>query len=264
MPPNAESFVYLTKGRILMISNVLENEDHNHHALQITLNLEHHPFLIKYPDGETSTECSIIKPNYMHQVTAENTWRALLLIQPEADQTQKIMARYLSKENVITPIPEDIEYCRQQLQGFNKGLLTIEEACNAADSITDRLAGSTPDPVKKDPRIEQVIALIHQANGHDITLNELANKISLSCSRLSHLFSNEIGLPIKRYMLWYKMCQTCFKMFTGTTIAKAALDAGFSDAAHYTRACRQMLGMTPSQLVRESHIVKLASDISHG
>jgi AraC-like DNA-binding protein len=204
----------------------------------------------------------IIKPNYTHQVIVEDTWRALLLIQPEAKQTQKIINRYLINDDIKSLPPEDVKFLRQQLSEFNKGLLTIEEASSVVDTITARLAGSTPDPVGQDPRVQRVMELIHQANGHDITLNDLADQVSLSCSRLSHLFSNQVGLPIKRYMLWYKICRTCFKMFTGSTIAKAAIDSGFSDAAHYTRACRQVFGMAPSQFIRQSHVVKLASDIS--
>lgn len=261
---DAFTHVYLTKGRLLMISNRLKSDLHRHHAVQITTNLEDKPFNIEHANSKTleSSTCIIIKQNYQHRIEA-NACRMLLLLEPTSIEALKINRRFLQQNNLATPEKMTIDFIRDQLKHFNQtDILPIEKAALAVDNITHHLSGSQDIEIKSDRRIDRAIDFIHQANGKDVGLNEIADAAALSPSRLSHLFSDIIGIPIKRYLLWYKLCQTCLKMFTGGTIADAALDSGFADAAHFSRTCRKMFGMAPTQFVKESVNVKLAADIN--
>jgi AraC-like DNA-binding protein len=78
------------------------------------------------------------------------------------------------------------------------------------------------------------------------SLETLAEALGISASRLRHMFKEQTGLPISRYILWMRLRRALLKALEGATMAESAQEAGFSDAAHFTRTCRQMFGLPPT------------------
>ena len=72
----------------------------------------------------------------------------------------------------------------------------------------------------------------------------------LSPSRFAHLFKQQVGLPFRRYMLWRKLTRAMLVIGRARTIATAAHEADFADAAHLTRTFYQMFGIPPSVMMR--------------
>ena len=81
-------------------------------------------------------------------------------------------------------------------------------------------------------------------------LPDLAEIAGLSPSRLMHVFTESVGVPLRPYVLWLRLQRACGELMRGSSLTGAAHGAGFSDAAHMTRTFRRMLGTTPSELVR--------------
>ena len=82
----------------------------------------------------------------------------------------------------------------------------------------------------------------------DFSLGKLAEVSGLSRSRLMHVFTESVGVPIRPYVLWLRLQRAACDLMAGASITAAAQNAGFSDAAHLTRTFRRMLGTTPSDL----------------
>ena len=72
----------------------------------------------------------------------------------------------------------------------------------------------------------------------------------LSPSRFAHLFTQQVGLPFRRYMLWRKLTRAMLAIGKEPTIAAAAHASDFADAAHLTRTFYQMFGIPPSVMMR--------------
>ncbi|WP_101760572.1 AraC family transcriptional regulator [Oceanicoccus sp. KOV_DT_Chl] len=263
MDKSASSFLYLSKGRVLLVGNALDSGEHRHHALQITLSMEGRPLLIKHPGGLTETQCALIRPNHLHQIDNIDSWRLLILIDANTDTAKKITSRYLKNSPIATPSQRDINFCKKRLKHLAHKEKPITQVSKAMDDVLARLAGTNTKTSTMDPRIATAIKLIQQAENRDISADELAAKICLSRDRLSHLFTQEVGIPIKRYILWYRLSQTGYKIFANQSLAEAAAESGFSDAAHFSRAFRSMFGMTPSHIMRRSQSVKLIADIDY-
>ena len=261
MSNTASSFLYLSKGRVLLVGNALDNGDHSHHALQITLSMEDRPFVVKHPGGMDEMQCALIKPNYQHRVDITDSWRLLILLDANTEAAKHIATRFLQNEPIASPCKEDIEYCKQRLEAFAHEERPTDEVSTAIDDVVARLTGVDTKQIILDPRVEKAICYIHQAEGSDITADYLADKVCLSRDRLSHLFTKEVGIPIRTYILWYRLSLTGYKIFTNQSLAEAAVEAGFSDAAHFSRAFRKMFGMTPSQIMRRTQSVKLIPDV---
>jgi len=65
-----------------------------------------------------------------------------------------------------------------------------------------------------------------------------------------HLFTKSVGVPLRPYVLWLRLQCGARALALGKSVADAAHAAGFSDAAHFTRTFRRMIGATPRQILR--------------
>lgn len=259
MTEAANFYVYLSRGRVLLIGDSLEGDEHRHHALQITINLDPNEFTLRQGDSEFATQGIVIHPNAPHHVISSDAWRAVLLIDPQTQYSQQIKQRFTAAANVYSIETDDLNFCRAQLHDFRAQAQSIETADRAISAMIDRLAGPVHNP-ETHPRVAKALSYIHQAQGKALTLNQLAEHVFLSESRLSHIFKAEIGIPIQRYLLWYKVVQTAFNIGRGMSLTDAAEEAGFADSAHFSRTFRAMFGLTPSQILKRSRLVQIISD----
>jgi AraC-like DNA-binding protein len=97
-----------------------------------------------------------------------------------------------------------------------------------------------------------MVRAIEFIRGSDVTglsIETVAREVFLSPSRFAHLFSEEIGLPFRRYLLWRKLTNAILLVGRGNTLSAAAHGAGFSDSAHLTRTFYQMFGIPPTVMM---------------
>ncbi|WP_147123999.1 helix-turn-helix transcriptional regulator, partial [Nocardia neocaledoniensis] len=78
-------------------------------------------------------------------------------------------------------------------------------------------------------------------------LGELAARVGLSGSRLSHVFTEHVGLPYAAWRRWTRLHQAFAVVRAGGSLTEAAHTAGFADSAHLTRTCRDLIGITPTE-----------------
>jgi AraC-like DNA-binding protein len=104
------------------------------------------------------------------------------------------------------------------------------------------------------PKVMLVLQYLRDniASYDDVSLPKIADEVGLSPSRLMHVFTQSTGVPIRPYVRWLRVQRAAGELARGSSITAAAHQAGFSDAAHLTRTFRQMLGATPSEIVRQS------------
>ena len=107
-----------------------------------------------------------------------------------------------------------------------------------------------------DARIAAALNLIHANPGARRSAAELAASASLSESRFLHLYTEETGVPLRRYKLGCAMGRAMRAIGRGESLTTAALDAGFSSSSHFSAAYREMFGIEPSQLPRARFVMR--------
>ncbi|OKH62105.1 AraC family transcriptional regulator [Mycobacterium sp. SWH-M5] len=123
-----------------------------------------------------------------------------------------------------------------------------------ADFVRRRTPSGPAAPVEPSERhhaVESALRLLPEmvAQG-PVSGTALAAEVGVSVSRLTHLFSEQVGLPLRRYVLWSRLRVAIVNVQNGADLTGAAHAAGFSDSAHLTRTTRTMFGLPPSILSR--------------
>ncbi|MCP5206987.1 MAG: helix-turn-helix transcriptional regulator [Hahellaceae bacterium] len=102
------------------------------------------------------------------------------------------------------------------------------------------------NPVVIDERVISAIRIIKENYNKNISVTDIAQQVSLSVPRLIQLFKQATGSPIRRYRLWHRLWVTCNLVLTGKALTEAAVAAGFSDYAQFSRVYRELCGGSPS------------------
>ena len=105
----------------------------------------------------------------------------------------------------------------------------------------------TPEP-EYDDRIAAVLDHLRATPSPPPSIQDLTNIAHPSQSRLQHLFRNQVGVPIRRYLLWHRYLTALSLLADGASVTRAAHAAGFADSAHLTRTAVRMNGFTPTKM----------------
>src|SRR5262249_54721737 len=79
----------------------------------------------------------------------------------------------------------------------------------------------------------------------DTSLEGLAEAVGLSPSRLMHVFTESIGIPLRPYLGWLRVQRSACAILAGASGTEAAHLAGFADAPHMSRTFKRRLGFPP-------------------
>lgn len=108
-------------------------------------------------------------------------------------------------------------------------------------------AGAAPD--RLDPRVVSVAAHLRHTLPDQLVVASLAERVALSPSRLSHLFRQQTGVSLRRFLLHLKVGRALAHWQPGKTLSQLAVEAGFYDQPHLVRTARDMFDAMPSQYV---------------
>lgn len=131
------------------------------------------------------------------------------------------------------------------LQAFLDGTLDDLISRRLYMRILKHAAAMLPEPPPPDARVQRVLAQIERAPGS--SFEELAETACLSVDRLSHLFSQDMGLPLRKHLQSMKVRAAARLYGRGMTLTEIAAAAGFCDSAHFSKAWMQCYGTPPGQ-----------------
>jgi AraC-like DNA-binding protein len=80
------------------------------------------------------------------------------------------------------------------------------------------------------------------------SIEELAGHLGVSSSRLSHLFTASVGIPMRSYRRWQRLLVAAEAIAGGAGLTDAAHTAGFADAPHLARTFSDHFGLSVTEL----------------
>ncbi len=238
--------VWINPGVVSIYGASIDATSHSHHAIQVIWPQSNS--LCKLNESDISG-VTIIDSKVDHQLEMSEGW--VLLIEPKSDLGQELSTKLAGQPfksfntlffestkqptqaedvtKLLTPLFEELKLTKQFLV-FNKS--TVE-----------------------DKRIVQLLTELNQClQGECIKPSnwraaEVASQLALSESRFLHLFSEELGIAWRPYLLWRRMMCAIKAIINNSSATDAAYLAGFSDSAHLSRTFRNNFGMT----IRQAH-----------
>jgi AraC family transcriptional regulator len=102
-------------------------------------------------------------------------------------------------------------------------------------------------PVRSPSWLSTVVELLHERAPETPALAELAAVAGVHPGHLSRTFSRAHGLSVCAYSRRLRLEWAASELEGDTPLAQLALEAGFADQSHFTRAFRRYLGVTPGR-----------------
>jgi AraC-like DNA-binding protein len=240
---------YLWEGGFFAIGQAGgEVPPHAHHAIQIVVAIEGKVGIRLGAEAWRDTRGAIVRPDVEHAFHGQETTAAMLFVDPESSEGAWLQT---GLAQAITLVPDSrLEPCLNELRAFLERPLEAMEVVDLVRHCVRAFCAGVPPTRRLDARIAAVLAAIRASDDLRISLEDAAARVHLSPGRLAHLFKDEVGLPFRRYMLWRKVTRAMLAIGKQHTIAAAAQEGDFADAAHLTRTFYQMFGIPPSVMLR--------------
>ena len=228
--------------RAIFVGPVQDNELHKHHALQLVASST--PFRLSIGQGEVREERFVlIDSNVPHKVQGDSPHQFLVLIDRESVLSDALRASLPPGIGFVSFQPVD-------------DLPVPPETCGDARRESDRLARSVVQPMgvlisdqSLDHRIQAACRFITEQEDFKTSLGAVAAHIGLSEGRTTHLFKEQIGVPIRRFVMWLRIRRAIAEAAATGSLTDASHSAGFADQAHFTRTFRDMFGLSPKQIL---------------
>jgi AraC family transcriptional regulator len=238
----------------LFLGNAGRAEMHESPAIKICVSLDG-AFGLSSPSAEFPAEytAALIPAGVRHAIEGYGNRMAMLLIAPEGDLGQRIF--HMAAADTIVDLGENLSGgLRDLLNELSNDEVVSGSRLNEA---IEMIAGSfeVSDSQGIDPRVLQSIEWIRSGRESGFLVKDLAAEVDLSESRFSHIFSEHVRVPVRRYLLWLRLRDVLHLLASTGSLTEAAHSAGFSDSAHLSRTFRSALGIAPTDLTRESSLV---------
>ncbi len=164
--------------------------------------------------------------------------------------------------NALT-ITEPAEYARlrhafRKLVQDNRNIDIFHDelADNALAEILILLTGHhvQANAQNRDPRVVQVLRRLSNEFDRDISVADLAQSVSMSPSRLAHLFTAQTGEPLIRARMKLRMRHAARLLeITSRQVSDIAKDVGFKSLFQFSRQFSRWYDMSPSTYRQRLH-----------
>lgn len=229
---------------LLMRSEYRTPDPHSHLAVHliVALNGSLHCQIA----GESfDTDAVFIASDVCHTAFANNGELLVFLFDTTSRYAKKIYGAYLQDKPCCRLSKEETESIRDLWKRSEGDLL------NADSMILDALRLKSETAIPEDKRITEILDFLKSLD--EIPENIvplLCDKVSLSKSRLSHLFSEKVGISLHRYLAMDKMKKGYIHFQKYGNITEAALRAGFDSPSHFASTCKRMFGISFSEFIK--------------
>lgn len=206
----------------------------------IVVSADGKPFELHMKGEVTHHHALVVKPLVEHQLLAEDTRIVSLLVNPLHPMFR--MFRAMPRHGVMSLPREAFAYHEPQLTAACGGEFDGTQGGLLYNGLITTVSRYLPTVTRSavDDKADRVVALLHADVNR--SLDELARSVGVSYTRMSHLFTQSLGISLRNYQLWLKIHNALNMLYAGATLTEIARTTGFADLAHLSRVSRQALG----------------------
>jgi AraC-like DNA-binding protein len=207
---------------------------HAHHAMHFVLAVDGKLGVRTSPHGRWTTAAGVLTaPDVHHAIDARANDQVIVFFDPESDVGAALRPALTGPIRLISKA-ERTELVRHVDDPRTFASVNAHEwTLSAAMTLGLKRLESRP---ALHPGVRKVLGRLRKSGVEDDTsLEALARATGLSPSRLMHVFTESVGIPLRPYLTWLRVQRAACAILAGAALTEAALLAGFADAPHMSR-----------------------------
>ncbi|BCG26852.1 AraC family transcriptional regulator [Pseudomonas tohonis] len=199
--------------------------------------LAHDFCLIDGANGDTRPHA-----HYAHQVLLAREAQVHLRVEGEPVVGQAVLVESMREHALALPGQVLLAVYAEPLAFAPQALLAlVADAGPDLQALAERLLAA-PRPML-DARLQRALGEVDELLADKVSAQALANRACLSLSQLERLFGEQVGLSVRRLVLWRRLRLAVRLALEGQSLTLAAHGAGFADASHFSRTMRATFGI---------------------
>ena len=227
---------------IMMCAKYRTPDPHNHLAVHFIAGLDGPVHCVVLGDS-FDADAVFIASDVLHTAYAESGDMLVFLFDAAGNIAKEAEKKYLCGKPYCCVSSETAAQLRE-----------IWHSNAPAESdrlITQTLGLDTVSSQPCDERISEVLEYLRSLDEipEDITA-QLCGKVCLSAGRLSHLFKENVGISLHRYLAMDKMRKGYIHYLKYGNITEASMRAGFDSPSHFAATCKRMFGISFSEFIK--------------
>jgi AraC-like DNA-binding protein len=238
---------FLWPTEFLVFSDFLVAHSHTHSALQLSVGIEGSP-RVQLDGAWHRARGVLIDTDTAHSFDCDGRLTAIGWIEGESQLAEQLRGHVL--EGLPFALLDD-SLCadlRDRLRPAFGKTTGCPQAYQLWRDALGLLAVDVPGDAVCADRIAAVLDYLRTTPPPPPSIEDLTRIAHLSESRLQHLFRDQVGVPVRRYLLWHRYLTALSVLADGASVAYAAHAAGFADSAHLARTAMRMNGFTPTTM----------------
>ncbi|WP_394829413.1 helix-turn-helix domain-containing protein [Pendulispora albinea] len=243
------SLIVLDGERATRFSTALDTTTHTSHAVKLLVGLET-DVVVRESTGRTVLAQAVVIPSDRTCSVVSDGPVISLLLDPEQHREPNAVTRHLGHAAPLGPalalrLRDAVWAARQHLQN---GLHLVA----LGDELRAMTFPRTSRPTGFDRRVERALEHFHVLlDGGDDTRIGPEQRLGITVQHLRALFLRDVGISPRAWFLWNRLVRALRAALSGSpALTAAAIGAGFSDHAHFSRTCRRLLGFRPVDIVQ--------------
>lgn len=245
--------IYWDLDKISMLTDSMDASSHSHGMMQFFVCLKD-SLNIKVKGKKIETSCILVNKNIKHSFNTENQICFTSVIEPVSSFGIALNTLLGDKDYYIPGENQTVRIrtcLAPMIENFSKEsyekLMTAISECFGWNQSKNSL----------DDRIVKLLDMLAHCSCDDHSIEEYADKLCLSPSRLSHLFSEEVGIPLKKYLSLHQLERAFENILKGKSITDAAMEADFDSPSHFAFTVKKMMGLPARNTVKNSEFLKV-------
>lgn len=246
------------EARTLVSDRVFPRHSHDQYGIGVMLSGAHRSWSTIGQVEAQAGDTIMVNPGEMHDgMPVGNGMRAWRMLYFDPTVVARIATgEGQSATEVMRPAAHDPILAARFAQLFSRVTMTSPDPIGIEEGlmvlvmhVLRRHAFRPPSSNGPSPPIKKALARLHADPAAPVTLRELSELAGVSRFQLIRGFNRELGVTPHAYLLQRRVLLARALMTGGQSIVEAAMNAGFADQSHLTRAFFRQFGVTPKRYV---------------
>lgn len=251
------NYIIMADNHMSAFTNCIEASTHKHWMLQLFLSIDK-PFNINIKGQNLNCKCIIVDTNIEHYFSSSNELHFTMLIEPTSSIAKSLKSKYIDNGYRVF---DTFDLCniKRKCKSFikNKNSKSYQAII---DTLFKLLDITIAPKIDYDKRVFEILQLLDKCNCSEHSIQKIADKLFLSPSRMSHLFKEQTGIPLKSYIVLHKLHKAyIFLLNDKKSITETAMVSGFDSPSHLAYTNKLMTGMSLSTTLKNSEFLKVSS-----